>query len=59
MLPQFTPLFNETPIANMGSRGRSVNVWDGLVGGHLPVLVFSYPDSDRSFGPESKYWEMA
>ena len=37
---QFTPLFNETPIAKMEIRGRTADIWDGLLGGHLPVLVF-------------------
>ena len=53
---QFTPLFNETPIAKMGIRGRTVDVWDGLLGGFLPVLVFLYPDSEAS--ASAKYWEM-
>ena len=37
-------MFSETPIDGMTLRGRSEGVWDGLVGGHLPVLVFLYPD---------------
>ena len=53
---QFTPLFNETPVAKMEIRGRTFDMWDGLVGGHLPVLVFFFPDSNVS--ASSKYWEM-
>jgi hypothetical protein len=41
---QFTPMFNETPIAHMTLRGRKIGVWDGLVGGYLPVVTFFYPD---------------
>jgi len=65
---QFTPLFNETPIAGMTERGRTKSVWDGLVGGHLPVLAFYFPDdvaSDQQApasadgdGSHGKYWEM-
>ncbi len=45
---QFTRMFDQAPIAGMTQHGRSKNVWDGLVGGYLPVLVFQYPDDVQS-----------
>ena len=44
--PNFDPAPYYSPISQIRDQGH---VWDGLVGGYLPVLRFVYPDNDGNW----------